>query len=183
MVELDLFRNFRRGVAAPSTDAHRRASVRLARALDEATGGQHGTRVPASGRRSRLVVLAAAVLVVVVGAASAFGTVRDLFDNGPHGERNNFAIEGKRGSFSVRILSSRPNAPTSYEQVRTWRLVLEFSPAPGRIFHRGSHGPVCTSHWARAGCPNRWSQAGVERPPRRASWPAPEKRGSASSSR
>ena len=41
------------------------------------------------------------------------------------GERNNFAIEGKRGSFSVRMLSTRPNQPTSYEVVRTWRLVLE----------------------------------------------------------
>ena len=123
MVELDLFRNFRRGVAAPSADAHRRASARLARALDEATGERHGTRVRASGRR-RLVVLAAAVLVVVVGAASAFGTVRGLLGNGnPGGERNNFALDGKRGSFSVRTLSNR-TAP------RTWRLVLEFSPAP-----------------------------------------------------
>ena len=81
MVELDLFRNFRRGVAAPSPDAQRRASARLARALDEATGGEQGTRVRPSGRR-RLLVLAAAVLVVVVGAASAFGTVRDLFGDG-----------------------------------------------------------------------------------------------------
>jgi quercetin dioxygenase-like cupin family protein len=46
----------------------------LARALDEATGGQQGTRVrPVSRRRRRLLVLAAAALVVVVGAASAFG--------------------------------------------------------------------------------------------------------------
>ena len=41
------------------------------------------------------------------------------------GERNNFAIEGKGESFSIRMLSTRPNQPTSYEVVRTWRLVLE----------------------------------------------------------
>ena len=124
MAELDLFRNFRRGVAAPSADAHRRASARLARALDEATGGKHGTRMRVRGGRRRLVVLAAAVLVVVVGAASAFGTVRGLLGNGnPGGERNNFALDGKRGSFGVRTLSNR-TAP------RSWRLVLEFSPAP-----------------------------------------------------
>ncbi len=161
MAELDLFRNFRRGVAAPSADAHRRASARLARALDEASGGKHGTRMRVRGGRRRLVVLAAAVLVVVVGAASAFGTVRDLLGNGnPGGERNNFALEGKRGSFSVRILSNR-TAPA-----QTWRLVLEFSPAPDASSDRGSHGPVCASHRARAGCPNRWPQAGVERAPR-----------------
>ena len=125
MAELDLFRNFRRGVAAPSTDAHRRASARLASALDEATGGQPGTRVRPSGRRRLLVLAAAAVLVVVVGAASAFGTVRDLWGNGnpTPGERNNFAFEGKRGSFSVRILAARQGG-------RTWRLMPEFSPAP-----------------------------------------------------
>ena len=71
-----------------------------------------------------LVVLAAAALVVVVGPASAFGMVRGVLGNGnPGGERNNFALDGKRGSFSVRTLSNR-TAP------RTWRLVLEFSPAP-----------------------------------------------------
>jgi hypothetical protein len=81
--------------------------------------------VRASGGRRRLVVLAAAVLVVVVGAASAFGTVRALFGGEQHVARFFFASEGKRGSFGVRILSTRPNAPTSYEQVRSWRIVPE----------------------------------------------------------
>jgi hypothetical protein len=114
MAELDLFRNFRRGAAAPSTNAQRRASARLASALDEATGGEHGTHVRASGRRRRLVVLAAAVLVVVVGAASAFGTVRGLFGDEQHFKRSFFDGEGKRGSFGVRILSNR-----------SWRIVPE----------------------------------------------------------
>ena len=123
MVELDLFRNFRRGVAAPTQDAQRRASARLASALDEATGGEQRTRVRPIGRRRRVVALAAAVLVVVVGAASAFGTVSGLFGGEQHVARFFFANEGKRGSFGVRILSTRPNAPTSYEQMRSWRIV------------------------------------------------------------
>jgi hypothetical protein len=79
-------------------------------------------------RGRRLVGVIAALLVLVVGTASAFGTVRDLFGNGKHpGERNNFAIEGKRGTLSVRILSAgRGTGRTG----RTWRLVPEFSPAP-----------------------------------------------------
>ena len=55
-------------------------------------------------RGRRLVGVVAAVLVLVVGTASAFGTVRDLFGNGPHVERNFFPSEGKRGSFTVRIV-------------------------------------------------------------------------------
>ena len=123
MAELDLFRNFRRGVAAPSTDAHRRASARLARALDEATGGQQGTRVRPGGRR-RLLVLAAAVLVVVVGAASAFGTVRGLFGDGNRALNVTTLPSKARGGALASgscPLGRRP---------RTWRLVLEFSPAP-----------------------------------------------------
>ena len=61
-----------------------------------------------------LVVLAAAVLVVVVGAASAFGTVRDVFGDEQHFKRSFFDSEGKRGSFGVRILSNR-----------SWRIVPE----------------------------------------------------------
>ena len=52
MDELDLFRNFRRGVAAPSPDAQRRASARLASALDEATGGL-SRELACAPRRSR----------------------------------------------------------------------------------------------------------------------------------
>jgi hypothetical protein len=79
-------------------------------------------------RGRRLVGVIAALLVLVVGTASAFGTVRDLFANGKHpGVRNNFAIEGKRGTFSVRILSAGEGTGRTG---RTWRLVPEFSPAP-----------------------------------------------------
>lgn len=84
MNELDLFRDFRRGVADPSSDAKDRASALLASAV----AGAHmpsanprrlrGSLARAGGRRGRLVVLAAGALVAFVGAASAFSTVRDF---------------------------------------------------------------------------------------------------------
>ena len=118
MDELDLFRSFRRGVATPSADAQRRAFARLASALEEATG-REAAHVH-HGRRRRLIVLAAAVLAVVVVTASAFGTVRDLFGDGKHpGERNNFAIEGKRGTFSVRILSAGEGTGADWADLAT----------------------------------------------------------------
>ena len=79
MVELDLFRDFRRGVAAPTQEAQRRASARLASALAEATVGGQGTRLRRGGRHRRVLVLAAAVFVVVMGTATALGGVRALF--------------------------------------------------------------------------------------------------------
>ena len=84
MNELDLFRDFRRGVAPPSGDAKGRASARLAGAI----AGAHmastdrrrlrGSPAHAGGRRRSLVLLAAGALVALVGTASAFSTVRDL---------------------------------------------------------------------------------------------------------
>ena len=58
MNELDLFRDFYRGVAAPSADAQRRASARLESVLDEAVGREKAARLrqrPSSlaPRRSR----------------------------------------------------------------------------------------------------------------------------------
>jgi hypothetical protein len=84
MNELDLFRDFRRGVAPPSSDAKRRASALLAGAVAGAhVANTHrprlrGSLAHAGGRRRRLVLLAAAALVVLVGTASAFSTVRDF---------------------------------------------------------------------------------------------------------
>jgi pimeloyl-ACP methyl ester carboxylesterase len=84
MNELDLFRDFRRGVAPPSSDAKDRASARLVSAV----AGAHlpstprrrlrGSRANAGGGRRRLVLLAAGVLVALVGTASAFSTMRDF---------------------------------------------------------------------------------------------------------
>ena len=92
-------------------------------------------------RHTMLAALAAAALVVVGAAAPAFGTVRDLLGDGKlHVETNFYASEGKRGSLGVRILSSRPNAPTSYEQVRSWRIVLE--PASSTVAPTGQYVQV-----------------------------------------
>jgi len=66
MDEMDLFRNFRRGVAAPSAEAQRRASDRLASALDEVVGREKAARLRHGRRRWPLVALAAAI---VAGAA------------------------------------------------------------------------------------------------------------------
>src|SRR5436309_587693 len=84
MNELDLFRDFRRGVAPPSRDAKDRASALLAGAVAGAhTANTHRRRLrgllaDAGGRRRRLVLVAAAALVVLVGTASAFSIVRDF---------------------------------------------------------------------------------------------------------
>ncbi len=66
MNELDLFRNFCRGVATPSAEAQRRASARLASALEEATGREQTARLHQGRRRWRAVALAVAI---VAGAA------------------------------------------------------------------------------------------------------------------
>ena len=63
MDELDLFRNFRRGVATPSAEARRRASARLESDLDEAGGREKAARLRHGGLRWPLVALAAVVLV------------------------------------------------------------------------------------------------------------------------
>ena len=73
MDELDLFRNLRRGVATPSADAQRRASVRLASALEEATGREQAARLHQGRRRWRAVALAAVIVVGGLLVAPAFG--------------------------------------------------------------------------------------------------------------
>jgi hypothetical protein len=84
MNELDLFRDFRRGVAPPSSDAKDRASARLAGAVAGAHMASTDRRklrsslAHAGGRRRRLVLLAAGALVVLVGTAFTFSTVRDF---------------------------------------------------------------------------------------------------------
>ena len=66
MNELDLFRDFSRGVAAPSAEAQRRASARLASAIDEVVGREKAARLRQGRRRWRVVAIA---LAIVAGAA------------------------------------------------------------------------------------------------------------------
>ena len=84
-------------------------------------------------RGRRLVAVVAALLVLVVGTASAFGTVRDLFGNGTRGGGAFHAMEGKRGSFFLRdviITDAAGNSITDAEgnRSRGWRIEV---PAPG----------------------------------------------------
>jgi hypothetical protein len=98
MNELDLFRDFRRGVAPPSSDAKARASARLASAVAEAHTAStdrrrlRGSLAHAGGWRLRLVLLAAAALIAVVGTASAFSTVRDFILNRPDDQSADYCI-------------------------------------------------------------------------------------------
>lgn len=73
MDELDLFRNFRRGVATPSADAHGRASARLASALDDVVGREKAARSRHGRRRWSLVALAVVILVGGLLVTPAFG--------------------------------------------------------------------------------------------------------------
>ena len=81
----------------------------------------------AERRGRRLVAVVAALLVLVVGTASAFGTVRDLFGNGTRGGGAFHAMEGKRGSFflvDVSITDAAGNSITDAagNRSRGWRI-------------------------------------------------------------
>ncbi len=89
----------------------------LAQAAEEDRPRSAGTSH--SRRRRGLIALTAAVLVLVVGTASAFGTARYVF-GGPHVQTGFFPSEGKRGSFTVRILFMS-------DGTRGWRI----EPEPG----------------------------------------------------
>ena len=75
-------------------------------------------------RRGRRVVgVVAALLVLVVGTASAFGTVRGFFGNSPpHVQRSFYPSEGKKGSFTVRFVSMSDGAGG---HTREWRILPE----------------------------------------------------------
>ena len=107
MDELDLFRSFRRGVASPSADARERAARRLAEVIE-------GARAPGTRQRHntrRTVALALAILVVGVGAAAAFGTVRDLLSSDTDGQagKPTWSPDGLSIAYVVWIGPDAPN--------------------------------------------------------------------------
>ena len=88
----------------------------------------------AERRGRRLVAVVAALLVLVVGTASAFGTVRDLFGNGTSGGRSH-DMEGKRGSFFLHEFSITDAAGN---RSRRWR--IEVVPGPAFLGNFASTG-------------------------------------------
>ena len=119
MNELDLFRDFCRGVAAPSSDAQRRASARLASAIDEVVGRENAARLRQGRRRWRLVAIAVAI---VAGAALLVTPALGIGDRllsliqdkpTPHVEHGWFPSKGKRGSFTIEVRVRDPARRTS----------------------------------------------------------------------
>lgn len=89
-------------------------------------------------RGRRLVAVVAALLVLVVGTASAFGTVRDLLGIGAPGGDALYAMHGKRGSFFLREVSITDTGDRS----RDWRIEVVPGSAPGAFASRGQYSDV-----------------------------------------
>lgn len=97
-------------------------------------------------RGRRLVAVVAALLVLVVGAASAFGTVRDLLGIGTPGGDALYAMQGKRGSFVLRDVSITDVGDRS----RGWRIEVVPRPAPSGLASTGQYAHV-TGRGPKAG--------------------------------
>ena len=102
MNELDLFRDFNRGVAAPSAEAQRRASARLASALDEVVGREKAARLHQRRRRWPLAAVAAVILVGGLLVTPAFGI----------GDRLLSLIQGKPRPLDVQAPAWSPDGRT-----------------------------------------------------------------------
>jgi Tol biopolymer transport system component len=102
MNELDLFRDFSRGVAAPSAEAQRRASALLSGAFDEVVGRDKAARSRHVRRRWTLVALAAVILVGGLLVTPALGI----------GDRLLSLIQGKRDPFDVQAPAWSPDGRT-----------------------------------------------------------------------
>ena len=89
-------------------------------------------------RGRRLVAVVAALLVLVVGTASAFGTVRDLFGNETRGGGGFHDMHGKRGIFFLRDVSITDAAGN---RSRGWRIEV-VPPAPGLFPSTGQYAQV-----------------------------------------
>jgi len=97
-------------------------------------------------RERRLVAVVAALLVLVVGAAFTFGTVRDLLGIGTPGGDALYAMQGERGSFVLRDVSITDIGDRS----RGWRIEVVPRPAPGGLASTGQYAHV-TGRGPKAG--------------------------------
>ena len=89
-------------------------------------------------RGRRLVAVVAALLVLVVGTASAFGTVRDLFGNETPRGGAFHDMDGKRGILFLRDVSITDAAG---KRSRGWRIEV-VPPAPGLFPSTGQYAQV-----------------------------------------
>jgi hypothetical protein len=89
-------------------------------------------------RVRRLVAVAAALLVLVVGTASAFGTVRDLLGYGTRSAEALHAMQGKRGSFFLR----EESVTDAGDRSRGWRIEVVPGPTPGGLASTGQYANV-----------------------------------------
>jgi hypothetical protein len=88
-------------------------------------------------RVRRLVAVVAALLVLVVGTASAFGTVRDLLGYGTRGAEALHTMQGKRGGFFL-----REDSVIDVKDGRGWRIEVVPGPAPGGLTSTGQYAHV-----------------------------------------
>jgi hypothetical protein len=94
-------------------------------------------------RRVRgLVAVVAALLVLVVGTASAFGTVRDLLGFGSRPGDALHTLDGKRGSFFL-----RDDAYPDEDRSRGWRIEVVPRLAQGGLASSGQYAHVTGSGW------------------------------------
>jgi hypothetical protein len=94
-------------------------------------------------RGRRLVAVVVALLVLVVGTASAFGTVRDLLGFGSRPAEALYTLQGKRGSFFLR---DEPILETK-DLPRRWRIEVVPRVAQGALASSGQYSHVTGSGW------------------------------------
>ena len=156
MDELDLFRGFRRGVAVPSDAAQGRASDRLAGVIEGAIA--RGSRPRSHGNTRREVVLAIAGLAVVLVAASAYATARELFFGNaprafpgsatwsPDGRRIAYMVGGSRAGEPYAVYVMNADGSGKRNLTREWGFDFD-------VF------PIWSPDWkriafVRSSCPN-----------------------------
>jgi hypothetical protein len=155
MDELELFSDFRRGVAGPSKDAERRASTRLGRAIDgERAYGSSALRRLRT--RPRYIVLAVAALAAA--AAAALFVTTTLWNNTPGVlERAQAALTPRAGTilhekWEVTSTSTDPACTVKRGPDEIW--IDQTPPYRYRILIGTDHPVTGVAAWNRLACPS-----------------------------